>query len=68
MTSRWLGRWARSGSSFMSSQIQEFTRGSHNHIVKVAGYAKAASQTSSDPDEKTLTSYIAQLGTPDSPD
>jgi len=51
----------------MSNQIQEFTRGTHNYIVKVADMAKAAAKASSDPDEKTLTSYIAQLGDPDSP-
>jgi len=49
------------------NQIHEFTRGSHNHLVKVAGLAKAAAASSSDPDERTLTSYIGQLGAPDAP-
>ena len=48
--------------------IQEFTRGPHNHLLKVAGMAKADAKSSSDPDTKTLTSYISQLGDPDSPD
>src|ERR1700730_11866467 len=52
----------------INDQIQEFTRGPHNHLLKVSGIAKAAAKASSDPDEKTLTSYISQLGDPDSPD
>jgi hypothetical protein len=52
----------------MNEQIHEFTLGPHNHVVEVAGFAKAAAKTSSSQDERTLTSYIAQLGDPDTPD
>lgn len=48
--------------------MHEFTRGPHNYLVKVAGISKAAAQTSSDHDERTLTHYIGQLGQPDTPD
>lgn len=56
------------GRKLMSNQIQEFTRGTHNYMVKVADVAKATAQASSDPDERTLTSYVGQLGAPDNPD